>query len=210
MTLRLNQLKPIAAEYASRLPGWRTLGKDTLVRLSFPFLQGVHLYRSSTDDYRPVCFIIVMIARLVSSDSLPLSHSQDLKGRRGAPMRPVRLRNHAAEFEGVLQLMIRQFEPPIDRPLAASECFAYCEAQAVPTIWEAVDLAALYAYHGNDPRAAYWIQRYHAVNARAPGDKTLGLEFIQNLTAHLAAGDARPWLDEFGRDNVRRLGLQDS
>lgn len=125
----------------------------------------------------------------------------------GAPSRSVEIKRHDAEFEDVLSEMIRQFRPRIDLPLSPQDCFAYCEERAVPNRSQAVDLAALHAFSGNERRARYWAERFHQEDQRRPGSDPEGERFIQELLTRLERGEARDWLQQIGMQNLEKLEL---
>jgi hypothetical protein len=205
ITLKLRQLKRVVDDALERLPGWHAFERDSIVRLAFPFFQGICFYRSSGSDYRPLAHLNVVIAPSLKPPSLNLS--EFLRNPNGRGTRCVDISNHDTEFDDIMAEMIHQFRPSITDPLDLQECLRYYEAKAVPTPPEARDLAALHAYYGADARARYWAGRFRAEDARRPGDDPIGRAFISELLSHVEAGNARQWLTEYGEANIERLGL---
>lgn len=206
VTLRRAQLRAIADGYAARLPRWNRVSEDTLARLTFPIVQGICLNRSSSDDYRPVCFLVVLVAHYEDGW---LPWAEDLKNRNGSPGRSVPLRNHEREYEDVLAEMIRQFEPSIVEPLDVRAVVAHMERTAHPVPSEARDLAALHAYFGNLPLAEKWCETYFREDASRPGggSETEDYKFVTSLVGWLRSGDVDSQLEAVAEKNLKILGI---
>jgi len=205
--LTLKELRPIVEFYHSHFPEWKVFEKDTLIREASPIVQCITFDRISAGDYRPVGYIRVLVAPSPFW-GFELSQHLDVK------LREIDRRRHELIKEQVVEAMLAEFVPAIDRPLVAEEVLNLYEAYALPTTSEAYSLAPLNAYLGHFGRAKSWCERFKELIAapdRLPHDLDAAhLAYLDQLETWIEQGDAKEQLERVLQEERRKWGFAEA
>lgn len=204
--LTIKELRPIVEFYHTRLPAWRIVRDDTLIREDGPVAQGITFDRLSHGVYRPTGHVRVLVAPQVS-------WVFELCQKLNVKVRQVTRRQDGLEFRNrVIDAIRAEFVPSVDSPLVAEDVLDLYEQQANPPHSAvAYSLAALNAYLGKEKRALYWCSRFaELLDASGRQLKDFDYkqqEFVHSIEEWIKEGESKEQLERVLQAERRKWGL---
>ena len=139
MPLKRKRFLEILRHYETEFRNWELVRNEFFLRHSGPVAQVLGFELLSSESYRPVSALNILVVPQVA-----MLHSHlDVKHRE------IFSRVHESMFGQVVHAMKEQFQPSIENPLDPREVYALCEARSQNRIGHLCALAGLQAYLGN-------------------------------------------------------------